>query len=231
MPGRKIYRRRRPAMRRRKVFRKRGSPYKMSKVYRFKRINKTLIIQNSGTANTITTDDTSQINLSGVTGDTVGSLFTGSMAFALNNVQNASDFVGLYDQYKIRGVKVTFTPLSTSADAGSTQYVPTLYHYQDMDDTTIPTAVEVRQHQNIKIRRLEKPTSIFISYPKAMVDIGSPTPVTSALSTSWIDCNSSLVPHNGLKFMIRNANLTAQPTNIWACRIDATYYLQFKNPQ
>lgn len=217
-------------VRRRKVFRKR-SPYGMAKIYRFKRVNKTLIMQNSGTANTITADDTSQINLGTVAGDTIGSVFTGSMAFALNNVQNASDFSGLYDQYKIRGAKVTFTPLFSDASVGSTQYVPTLYYYQDMDDTTVPTVVEVRQHQNLKMARLDRPRSIFVSYPKALLDVGAPTPTPATLSNGWINCNNTLVSHNGVKFMVRNANLAAQPGNIWAVRIDVTYYLQFKNPQ
>lgn len=229
-----VFRRRvakRKQMAKRKLYRKK-SPYAMSKIYRFKRINKTCIIQNSSTANTITTDDTSQVNLSGVTGDTVGSLFTGSMAFALNNVQNATDFSGLYDQYKIRGAKVTFTPLSTEGTFGTLgAYAPTLYWYQDMDDTAVPTAVEVRQHQNIKIAQLVKPRSIFVSYPKANVDLGAPTPSTAGIMNTWLDCNSTLISHNGLKFMVRNANLSAQPGNIWAIRVDVTYYLQFKNPQ
>lgn len=227
--SRRVSSRRRPVYRKRRYGRRKS--YSMSKVYRFKRINKTCQFYNTGTANTITTDDYSQINLSGVSADTVGSLFTGSMSFALNNVQNATDMISMFDHYKIRGAKITFTPTFDSASSGASQYVPTLYWYQDMDDASIPNAVEVRQRQNIKITRLTGSRSIFVSFPKAKFDVGDPTPVTGAPFNSWLDCNSNTVAHNGLKFMIRNANLSATPGNVFGVRVDVMYYLQFKNPQ
>lgn len=225
--------RRKPSYRKRNY--KRGGAYRMNKVYAFKRMGKSLVIQNSTTASTITTNDTSQINLSAVQADTVGSMFGASMQFRLGNIQTPGDFQSLYDQYKITGVKVQIIPLSDSATAQSSGFLPSLYWARDNDNaSTVPTAeANLRERQDAKVIRLTGPRSIYIKYPKQVIDTTVQGGVTlnSLNSTGWVDCNDQNVMHNGLVMWFKNVDLRAQPTTVTAFRFEVTYYIKFRNPQ
>lgn len=214
---------------------KRGSAYRLNKVYAYKRLAKSLVIQNSTTATTITTNDASQINLSAVQADTVGSMFGASMQFRLGNIQTPGDFQSLYDQYKITGVKVQIIPLSDSATSQSSGFLPTLYWARDNDNaSSVPTAeANLRERQDLKAMRLTGPKTIYIRNPKQVIDTTVQGGVTlnSLNATGWVDCNDQNVMHNGLVMWFKNVDLRAQPTTVTAFRFECTYYIKFRNPQ
>lgn len=211
------------------------SPYGLNIPYAYKRMGKSLVIQNSTTASTITTNDSSQINLSTVQADTVGSMFGASMQFRLGNIQTPGDFQALYDQYRIRGVRVTIIPLSDSSTAQSSGFLPTLYWARDNDNAgTVPSAENIlRERQDVKVMRLTGPRSIYIRNPKQVIDTTVQGGVTlnSLNATGWVDCNDQNVMHNGLVMWFKNVDLRAQPGTTTAFRFECTYYLEFRNPQ
>jgi len=233
MPMKRTYRKRKYAPKKRNY--KRRGAYRLNKAYAYKRMAKSLVITNSVTASTIVTNDSSQINLSAVQADTVGSMFGASMQFRLGNISAPGDFQALYDQYKITGVKVQIIPLSDSATSQSSGFLPTLYWARDNDSAaTAPTTeASLRERQDVKVARLTGPRSIYISAPKQMIDVGVQGGVSliSRNSTGWVDCNDQNVMHNGLVMWFKNVDLRAQPNTTTAFRFECTYYLKCRNPQ
>jgi len=235
MPIRRAYRkkrvqRKRPGMRRRKA-----GAYRLNKTYAFKRMGKSLVIQNTTVASVISANDTSQINLSAVSADTVGSMFGASMQFRLGNIQTPGDFQALYDQYKISGVKVQIIPLSDSATSQSSGFLPSMYWARDNDSAaTVPVSeASLRERQDVKTLRLTGPRTIYIANPKQLVDTAVQGGVTLASlnTTGWVDCNDQNVMHNGLMMWFKNVDLRAQPNTVTAFRFECTYYIKFRNPQ
>lgn len=215
----------------------RGGKYRLNKVYDYKRMAKAQIIQNTTTVGQIVTNDVSTINLGTAAVDTVGYQFGAALQFRLENVQSFTDFTALYDQYKIKGVKVQIIPLSDSSTSQSSGFLPTLYWARDNDDGgAVPVAEsELRQRQDCKTMRLTSPKSIFIRNPKVTTDVevqGAGVTLASKIeSAGWMDCNDSNVMHNGLKMWFKNVDLRISPNTITAFRFECTYYIAFRNPQ
>lgn len=229
---RSMPRRKRPAYRKR-VYRKR--PLGMSTVYKYTRMGQDCIIQNSTTAGNITTNNGSIITLGSVAADTVGSQFPFAMSFSASQVQGIGEFTGLYDQYRIRGVKLTIIPLSDTAQTNTAGFLPTMFIHPDYDDASLAsyTYVGARERQGVKCVRLVKPFSMFIR-PKAVLDIssGGATGAAAAIvRPGWIDCNDTASAHYGIKAFMKNVDLRAQPGCITAFRIETKYYLEFKGAQ
>lgn len=234
MPRKYLFRRKpryvrkakKPGMRRRKA------PLNGNKVYAFKRLGQTLILQNSTTAGTITTNNAALVSLGTAISDTIGSQFGAGMAFRLANLESSSDFTSLYDQYKIKGVAIKIIPLSDSATANSSGFLPTLYWRTDNDDSAAPAnESEMRQAQDVKTMRLTGPRSIYIPYPKSAVDVNGTVSSYGAVANRWINCSETTVFHHGLKMWLKNVDLRAQPNTTTAFRIEVMYYLLFRGPQ
>lgn len=238
MPMRKGYRKRKAPAKaggKKRMYRKRYGARKLNgqTVYAFKRLGQTLILQNSTTAGTITTNNSALISLGTAIGDTIGSQFGAGMNFRLANVENSSDFTALYDQYKIKGVAIKIIPLSDSATANSSGFLPTLYWRRDGDDSAAPAnESEVRQSQDTKTMRLTGPRSIYIPYPKVNNEVQLSGALTGyAPANRWVDCADTTAIHNGLKFWMKNVDLRAQPTTTTAFRIEVVYYMLFRGAQ
>lgn len=216
---------------------KRGGLYRVNRPYAYKRLGKTQIIQNTAVLGQIVTNDASTITLGATSVDTVGYQFGAAMQFRLENVQSATDFVALYDQYRIKGVKVTIVPLSDNSTSQSSGFLPTLYWARDYDSANVAPATEadLRQRQDVKTMRLTGPRSIYISNPKCITDVevqGAGVMLASKVENAgWIDCSDTNVMHNGLKMWFKNVDLRVAPGTITAFRYELTYYLQFRNPQ
>lgn len=216
---------------------KRGSPYRKNVAYKFKRMAKTSVLYNTTTLGTITTNDNTMVSLSAAPIAEIGGVgyqFGAGMFFRASNVQTIADFTALYDQYRIAGVRVNIIPLSDSANAQNSGFLPTLYWARDDDDALAPAQEsELRERQDVKVHRLNKPVSIYIKNPKAMVDVNQTTGLAdpAMVKNGWINCASTLVQHNGLKMWFKNVDLRAQPLTLTAFRIETTYYLEFRNPQ
>lgn len=234
MPPKKFPARRKLRYRRKGVGRKipRGGKLNGKKVYAFKRLGQTLILQNSTTAGTITTNNNALVSLGTAIADTVGSQFGAGMNFRLANLTQSSDFTALYDQYKIKGVAIKIIPLSDSSTANSSGFLPTLYWRRDDDDSAFPPNEDsMRQAQDVKTMRLASPKSIYIAYPKSGVDVNGTVPGYNAVANRWINCEDTTVFHNGLKMWFKNVDLRAQPSTTTAFRIEVMYYLLFRGAQ
>lgn len=174
----------------------------------------------------------------------------GALSFSLGDVPNVAEFQGLFDMYKITGVKLRFRPEYNTFQAplpdetagpnpvfqaGNTTSIPQISMVVDYNDANVPLAVStLEQYTNCMRRMGNKPWSLFLR-PKPRV------PVLGALGTTlgnaymtmkrapWLDTATSTgltVPHYGVKYW---CDAAVNPPTIWGqIRVYAVYYLAMK---
>lgn len=227
-------------------FRKMGiSPIK--NYFKYKRFCPDTTIKNTGPGVVVWDDARSNWVLgSPVTDDNGLYQFGGTMRFQLDDVISHSDFTNLYDRYKITGAKVTFIPLanmgynssSSSGNSGSAT-IPTISYSIDYDDSVMPnSSLDILDKMDARVRRLDKPFSVYVKNPKVSlaVDIsGGATTALGALSSAgYFNCANDSINFRGLKFWIRDMDLpdgTAAVNLNSLIRIQVKYYVAFKDPQ
>lgn len=152
--------------------------------------------------------------------------------FTLSQIPNSSEFTSLYDQYCIKGVKVTIIPRGNTAEI----IVPGNYNGQsvgvfsviDYDDTNTLSSIQAAcEYQNMKMTRSTQQHSRYLK-PRfnlnGIINQGTGVVDTMMNTRGWIDCNRINVPHFGLKWAFQQAvNAPLQ----YDVKID--YYLAFKN--
>ena len=160
----------------------------------------------------------------------------GSMTFNLNSVPGASEFTHLYDQYMIKALKVSFIPRGTTSDLGNPVALPGytgqsvgVFSVIDYDDNDNPTSIQqLCEYQNMKMTRSHQVHSRYFK-PKLLMagpttSAGTVIGSTMVRKVQWIDCDSVLVPHYGLKYALQQAPNVAQQFDV-----KVEYYLAFKN--
>lgn len=164
--------------------------------------------------------------------------FTMSSQFMLNAVTNPTDLTNLFDRYKIVGVQLKIHYLQNVANAqyvpnvtGVYNNLPTIHWAFDGDDANIDSKAQILQkgYCKSKVLNANRPLKIFIK-PRVTKEIYN-SPLTTGYSSEkacWLDCNSSAIPHFGVKFAI--TDWVGGPTN-HAIRITPTYYLAMRDTQ
>lgn len=206
-----------------------------AKVHMYKRLGTAATIQNSTVAGTLNVVNSQIITTGTPIADTYGYQFGASMEFKLNNVIDPTDFTSLYDRYKIKGVKVKITPLQNVSTAAGTGILPMLCYALDFDDSAVPTSYEdVARKGFAKTKTLGRAISIYVK-PKLSSEIFSGNVLSPGYGINkpmWIDCNSSTVPHYGIKMWFRNALLPGNSSGaLQAFRVESTYYLALRDSQ
>lgn len=157
--------------------------------------------------------------------------FVASLNFMLEDVPNYSEFIALYDEYRIRGVTVECIPTFTSTELNvaysGTIAQSSIYSALDFNGGTAPTNLNALGQQNgtrhtrgnRTHRRYLRPRPLTQLYQSALS-----TAYTSK-SSGWISCGYPSVPHYGLNFLVEQ--LAAAGAS-WAYRFTYTYYLEFR---
>lgn len=155
-----------------------------------------------------TTDRT--IPLTNITG--INSL---GMSFQLDLLQNYTELTALYDQYKIKWVKLHFdwSPLvpipydTANAFSGSGAHNPIVYFKRDYDDATAPTEIEMKQSNQTRALRLHPNRNQTIFLRPAILHQIYEGATATAYAPKWrerLDCADVSVPHYGLKMLIKS---------------------------
>jgi len=162
-----------------------------------------------------------------------GANYSQSWGFRLNDMPNATDFTNLYDEYMINKVVVKFIPKFSQVNAITGNLVANTLLTQfmsaiDYDDATaLPTATaidEITQYQSAKITQGNR-IHTRVLYPKVELT-GTTLQVPKA--RQYIDCDTPLALHNGLKVVIPQlASLPDETILYWDVQL--TYYLKFRN--
>lgn len=158
----------------------------------------------------------------------LGTAFT----FKLSDLLQATEFVRLFDSYRINGVKMTAAPLTNSDLTINPSYK--IMTAIDLDDDNTPTVPEMLQRSNVKIRTVTSGGNnpqVFQTFcqPRYLTQIYE-TPTSTGYGQGarkqWLDCADPTIPHYGIKVVFdTDPNLNYEV--IW--QFYFTYYVEFKS--
>lgn len=182
---------------------------------------------------------------------TAGASATGVITYQLTDLANVASFKNLFDLFKITGVKLRIVPQfnvstgpGTAAVPSSPELLPMLYIAPNRDPFVgAPASVsDILNDDGCKIIRLNKPISMYLKNPKALILDTSPDgTLTTQASWQFNANNTALQPwlpsggggqakdasawkHFGHRWYIDNSQSTVQVTML----VYATYYFSMK---
>lgn len=239
----RFYNRRKRLWRKKKFLRKYtrglGSP---DKVYAYKRLALPIKMYNKsidgvGQLSTIQPDGPDQSLVIGnkdATYQTDVFGVGGAMSFRLNDVIQSTEFTSMFDQYKISGVKVRITWNCTQGEISGGIPAPRMMYSIDEDDKNIPTELEIRAKNSMKIHQFGqgRPLTLYIK-PRLKRTVQGGVGSAYGPAKAWLDCSYATTPHFGLKFYLNDLWLPSDASldarNLF--NVDLTYYLKCKGVQ
>lgn len=151
----------------------------------------------------------------------------GAYTFSLSQLPNVSDFSNLYDQYKITGAKLSFTP-------GQTEYIGNVLSGQtgaqafnkfhsviDYDDAVVPSSEnDLLQYGSLKSTQGGRTHTRFIK-PKILQEVyrSAISTAYNPISNRFLDMNYTDVPHYGIKVW------SSAPVSPASCALTYNVYL------
>lgn len=208
--------------------------------HHFKRLGKKTIIYVTG-AGTIgwspatgSSQDTG-LNISSVYADQLTGCyqFGWSHNFQLNNVVGNSDFINLFDRYRITGVKYRIMYQCNMAAVQTTAVLPIMHYVRDEDDSTAPTDLsDINQKELCKVKILGATTMVsYYIKPKVASDVyqGVASTGYAVKSAPYINSSFPTVQHYGIKVWLNQ--IYAVAANNTAITIEPVYYLSCRDPQ
>lgn len=210
MPGYRLRRRARPLPRRRRPVRRMmrrraplGSP---RKVYNYKR---SVFLQ-------------SAIQVSNLVD------YSNHFGFTLGQLPNATEFTGLYDEYRINKVVIKLIPKfnSTLQGTGIANYMNQVHTCLDYDDANaLPTATainDITQYQSHRMTMGARTVTRVVVPKIELTGSGAQAPK----AYQWLDTDQTAALHNGVKVVIPKCD-NASSLIIYDLQI--TTYLSFRN--
>lgn len=159
-----------------------------------------------------------------------GAIFT-----MLNDIINPSDITNLFDNYRIKWIKIRVYCTSTTATAGGLAQLPSIIYNVDDDDVSIPTANFMREKSG-SVQRMfypGKPVTIFWR-PKVarQLNSGAGSFLGNEVARSpWINSTYPAVSHFGLKFALLDVNLNTTASTYTQFKWDFQYCIEAKDAQ
>lgn len=164
-------------------------------------------------------------------------------SFCLSDLPNYTEFTALYDQYKIKMVKLQIKMINVPesyalpGSAASNLYVnyyPTIWWTQDHDDNNYNTVAQMREFARVKhavlypnreVTILVRPTVLSQLYLN-----NTTTGYATQFKQPWLDMANPGIPHYGVKAAIDFEGLELPiGGNNFQFKINAKYYFMCKN--
>lgn len=161
---------------------------------------------------------------------------SGILAFRLADLPDASDFVDLFQYYRINYVTVDFIPggvmsVTQQPGTGTMTFAPIMYHAIDVSGAiTAPTRTDIQSFTSCRsntaahrFKRGLRPRPAAPLYNTAVTTAyGLPTS-----SKQWISSSFPAVPHYGLIYYMESTTLGAP---FFAYTPQCKFYIQFMLP-
>lgn len=164
---------------------------------------------------------------------------TWGTAYTFSDPSGSSELAALYDQYRLVRVDVELVPIYNTSlstpTAGNGSLAGWLHSVQDYDDAAAPTAsntgiLTLQQYRSYRCDPLVAHGRLTWSIrPKvAMAAFGATLFTQYAVTEApWIDCNSAVVEHYGLKFIFEIVNPGANIAFL-DYRFNVRYHLEMR---
>lgn len=163
-------------------------------------------------------------------GITIGAASTQGFVLStqIASLVNWSQFKGLFDLYKITGMKFTLIPSHNVSDftAGNGSGIPMLYIAPNRDPyVPSPTSVgDILNDDGVRIIRFTKPVTLYLKNPKADILDADGKSIPFQFNSSskalqpWLTTGGNLqtvsqefIKHYGFRYFVDNTMNTAQP--------------------
>lgn len=250
MPRFRRYRKKRITYRKRRTMRRKSRKTSIS-THRYKlrcaELSNLQLVAEGTNASFTTTDDYWNL-VAPTAGAASPVIFCASMAFSIQDIFNASDFLNIYDQYRINKVTIKIIPMSNESDSpkltwvagvpsvGSENVVAIIHDAIDFNDFAAMDASnpqlaigKLRRYPTYRERNFYGRHHIRSFKPHLGVD---------ALDTkgNWITSNAPNEPYYGYKFIMEMPNLPNQVTTggvnsyTFGFKVLITYDCEFRYP-
>lgn len=160
--------------------------------------------------------------------NTTTGVSTGAFQFMLADLPNYTEYVNMWDKYKLAGVRIRFIPANDNSPVGtaSTSGIGTFSWCLDYNDANAPAGLDdIMQYPGMRMKRPTTPFSVFIK-PKFEAALYQGATTGYRATTGYVDTASSTVRHYGLKYCLHDT--VAANASI---RVYMTYYLALKEPK
>jgi hypothetical protein len=154
------------------------------------------------------------------------------MQFSLDQLPGYTDFTALFDQYRIRHVRLQCSTLAAPfGQATTATSFPTVYTVIDYDDAATPTSVaQLQQYDTLMVAPNAQSFERHIA-PRPALAAYSGSVFTAFASSSnliWIDSNNVTVPYYGFKWAT-DAVTTVSGTYL-LLSVNVTFSLECRHP-
>lgn len=155
-------------------------------------------------------------------------------SFSLNDMPGFTEFQALYDQYKIKAVKVSLFPKFSQSEGPdatmlNSNNLPQVMSILDYDSLATPWLIsDLVQYQNLKVSRGNRVHTRYLK-PRNLIQMYNGIASTGyAVSRSmWLDTSNSSIPHYGLYGIVDTSQVGTGVRVVYDVKID--YYIAVKN--
>lgn len=146
--------------------------------------------------------------------------------FRLSAVTGHTDFTALYDQYKIRAVKVSFIPMANITTANESGFASLIYSTYDFNGaSTTPTRDEIREYQYCKWSPYGKIHKRYF-FPRTIESASGTGNSTKVGPQNWLSTAYDNALYYSLLVNVSNVPSIAADEPIY--KVEVKYYLSFK---
>lgn len=167
------------------------------------------------------------------------STLTDNIYWKLSQLTNATDFVTLYDQYKILGIKISFIPHAnvTFGNGQISAFSNRLLTCYDPNDTGLVSSNTIRQYSSCKVTPINVIHTRFFK-PKPLAEYANTTAGGTVLavptSNPWFDVQSNRdVQYHGMKVAIDLSTpyTIANGDSVTFFAVECKFYLAMRGKQ
>lgn len=168
--------------------------------------------------------------------------------FQLNYIKGYSEFVALYDRYKITSVEMQITlinnpdsywgpnpsdyTLTTNGVQGRSNWYPKMWYVRDYDDENTISLSAIKERANVKCI-IMRPNKIYkIRIRPAVLAQTYATAVSTGYAPKWkqwIDMQQQDVPHYGIKYVMDAQGLDPSDNYPFKFRVEYKYHFTCKD--
>jgi len=151
----------------------------------------------------------------------------GANYYTLADVPNVGEFLNLFDNFRITGIKLKFFPPWIDSTSTSTN-IGQFYYAFDNDSAAAPTSItDLQQYPNHHSRSLNSQPFTFFFRPRAVNLLSTSSVYGIAPKGQWVDTvSSSGAQYFGFRWWWQETGGIS--TYSLTMPVEQTYYLQFK---